>query len=244
MKVTVGQGSLWYNIRDLSPPTRWLPCGTTGAHTMVITGRNCPAACDATPQPCTFRAILSCELRGCASHVRTNRPSPRPRGAGLARVALRPPVASLPSRGFTPHAPVRGAFVLPATHDGGLASRHHPGAFLPLETLTGALPSAPTKACHPWNQTRAIAPLDHSPELSHPGTHDQSFRALDFEQGPSSPCTLTRGCVPSTTRRTRCSCTSAGFSARHRPQRNGWPRQQSAKERHETHAARGGGHGG
>jgi len=114
------------------------------------------AACDATPHPRTSRAILSCSLGECASHVRTDRPHPAPKGAGLARVALRPPVASLPSRGFTPHAPVRGAFVLPATHDQGAS---------PLEPDKGL--------SHPSTTRR---------RLPRPGTHGQSLRALDDAQ--------------------------------------------------------------
>lgn len=129
------------------------------------------AACYATPHPRTFRAILSCSLGECASHVRTDRPHPAPpprrrlifqisalraRGAGLARAALRPPVASLPSRGFTPRAPVRGAFVLPATHD------------------QGAPPLEPDKGLSHPSTTRR--------RLSRPGTHDQSLRALDDAQ--------------------------------------------------------------
>lgn len=128
-------------------------------------------------------------LRGCASHVRTDRPHPAPNGAGLARVALRPPVASLQTRALTAHGPVRGAFVLPATHDGGVASRHHPrrrpgnpsGAFLPLETLT--------KAHRPWNQTRGYrAPRPTRRRLSRPGTHEQAaFEPLHPDEGYSPP---------------------------------------------------------
>lgn len=98
-----------------------------------------------TPHPRTVRAILSCGFRRCASHVRTDRPHPAPKGAGLARVALRPPVASLPSRGFTPHAPVRGAFALPRPIDRGFA----------LGTHQGASPLEPDKG---------YRALDHSPE--------------------------------------------------------------------------------
>ncbi len=117
-----------------------LPCPRRAAAkgTAAIRPRNDRAACGDTPHPRPFRAILNCGLGECASHVRTDRPHPAPKGAGLARAALRPPVASLQSRGFTPHAPVRGAFVLPATH--------RPRRFA-LGTRRGV-----------------IAPLDHSPE--------------------------------------------------------------------------------
>ncbi len=120
-------------------------------------------------------------LSGCASHVRTDRPHPPLRGLGLARVALRPPVASLPTRALTARGPVRGAFVLPATHDGGFASRHHPRAFLPLETLT--------KAHRPWNPTRGYrAPRPTRRRLSRPGTHEQAaFEPLHPDEGYSPP---------------------------------------------------------
>ena len=117
-----------------------------------------------TPHPRTSRAILNCGLGECASHVRTDRPHPAPKGAGLARVALRPPVASLPSRGFPPHAPVRGAFALPRPIDRGFALGPHQGAS-PLEPDKGL--------SHPSTTRR---------RLSRPGTHDQSLRALDDAQ--------------------------------------------------------------
>ena len=174
----------------------------------------CAAACGATPRSGTSRAILRYDLGERASHVRTDRPHPAPpplrrlifqisalraRGAGLARAALRPPVATLPSRGFTPRAPVRGAFVLPATHDRGFATRRagaawqepRQGAFAPLGTLT-----------------RAIAPLTTRRRLPRPGAHGQSLRALDDAQeafmplhpdgGYSSPSTHDRAIVPVT----------------------------------------------
>jgi hypothetical protein len=148
------------------------PCPRRSAAkgTAAIRPRNDRAAYAASPHSRPFRAILNCGLGECASHVRTDRPHPAPNGAGLARAALRPPVASLQSRGFTPHAPVRGAFALPATHDGGFASRHHSGAIPPLKT-----------------RTRAIAPLTTRRRLSRPGTHDQSLRALDNAQAAFMP---------------------------------------------------------
>ena len=158
-------------------------------------GAFCAAAYKPTPHQNRSRAILKYALRWCASHVRTDRPHPAPDGAGLARVALRPPVASLPSRGFPPHALVRGAFVLPATHDGGFASRAPPKA-LPWELTKG-------RSC-PWTLTRAIAPLTTRRRFSHPGTHDQSLRALDDAQGAFMPLHPDGGySSPSTRRRTK-----------------------------------------
>lgn len=101
----------------------------------------------ATPHPRAFRAILNDGLGECASHGRTDRPSPRPeRGAGLARgysTPLHPPTQGLRTLGK----PARGAFVLPATHDGGFASRApfrgHPA---------------------PENPDKGYRALDHSPE--------------------------------------------------------------------------------
>ena len=137
-----------------------------------------------TPHPRTARAILSCGFRRCASHVRTDRPHPAPNGAGLARVALRPPVASLPSRGFTPHAPVQGAFALPRPIDRGFALGPHQGAS-PLEPDKGL--------SHPSTTRR---------RLSRPGTHDQSLRALDDAQVAFMPLHPDEG-RPSTRRRIR-----------------------------------------
>lgn len=151
------------------------------------------AACAATPHPRTSRAILSCKLGECASHVRTDRPHPAPpprrrlifqisalraRGAGLARVALRPPVASLPSKGFHTPAPVRGAFVLPATHDGGFASatpfRGHPA---------------------PENPDKGYRALDHSPEtVASRAPTTRACALWTTRRRPSCPCTLTGGC--------------------------------------------------
>lgn len=181
--ISAGQGArLWYTAtravgRPGHPPFRTKSCRKS------LIGR---AAAHIPP----FHAILiEGRLRGCASHVRTDRPHPAPNGAGLARVALCPPVASLQTRALTAHGPVRGAFVLPATHDGGVASRHHPrrrpgnpsGAFLPLETLT--------KAHRPWNQTRGYrAPRPTRRRLSRPGTHEQAaFEPLHPDEGYSPP---------------------------------------------------------
>lgn len=115
--------------------------------TLVCNGRpHRLGECSATPHPRTFRAILNCGFRRCASHVRTDRPHPPTCGGlGLARETLRPPVASLQSRGFTPHAPVRGAFALPRPIDRGFATGPHQGAS-PLEPDKG------------------YRTLDHSPE--------------------------------------------------------------------------------
>ena len=74
-----------------------------------------------------------------------------------------------------------------------LPLRHDQGAFAPLGTLT-----------------RAIAPLTTRRRLPRPGTHDQSFRALENEQAAFLPLHPDEGLRPSITRRTRCSCTSAG----------------------------------
>lgn len=71
---------------------------------------------------------------------------------------------------------------------GGSASRHRQGftrgptkrAFEPLGTLT--------KALRPWSQTRGYrAPSTTRRRLSRPGTHDQSFRALDDAQVAFEP---------------------------------------------------------
>lgn len=162
-----------------SPHTQVL-CYNAGVRVAAVcqTHRIRVAAYIPTPRSGTSRAILKYGLGERASHVRTDRPHPAPDGAGLARAALRPPVASLPSRGFPPHAPVRGAFVLPATHDGGFASATPPKA-LPWELTKG-------RSC-PWTLTRAIAPLTTRRRFSHPGTHDQSLRALDDAQGAFMP---------------------------------------------------------
>ena len=141
--------------------------------------------CNATPHPRTFRAILSCGFRRCASHVRTDRPHPPTCGGlGLARETLRPPVASLPSRGFTPHAPVRGAFALPRPIDRGFATGPHQGAS-PLEPDKGyrALDHSP----------ETIASRHPRPELARSGRRAGGFHApAPWAGGP-----------PSTRRRTR-----------------------------------------
>lgn len=127
------------------------------SHTIVCRRRYPPLPqALATPHPSTSRAILSYGLGECASHVRTDRPHPAPEGAGLARKALRPPVASLPSKGFHTPAPVRGAFALPATHDRGFAPGPHQGTSSLEPCMAGV-----EEPC-----IGVIAPLDHSPETS------------------------------------------------------------------------------
>ncbi len=160
------------------------------SHTIVCR-RRYPALPQAlaTPHPSTSRAILSYGLGECASHVRTDRPHPAPEGAGLARKALRPPVASLPSKGFHTPAPVRGAFVLPATHDRGFAPRRASAAWqaphqrsyrAPLEPIDqGASPLEPDKGLSHPSTTRR--------RLPRPGTHGQSLRALDDAQAAFMP---------------------------------------------------------
>lgn len=138
-----------------------------------------------TPRSRTSCAILRYGLGERASHVRTDRPHPPPKGLGLARVALRPPVASLPTRTLTARGPVRRLCLstpfrgvpAPENPDRGFATRAsaawkepRQGAFAPLGTLT-----------------RAIAPLTTRRRFSHPGTHDQSLRALDDAQGAFMP---------------------------------------------------------
>lgn len=136
----------------------------------------CAAACDATPRSGTTRAILRYDLGERASHVRTDRPHPATDGAGLARAALRPPVASLPTRAVTARGPVRRLCL--STPFRGVPAPKNPdqGAFAPLGTLT-----------------RAIAPLTTRRRFSHPGTHDQSLRALDDAQGAFMPLHLGGG---------------------------------------------------
>lgn len=154
------------------------------SHTIVCRRRYPPLPqALATPHPSTSRAILSYGLGECASHVRTDRPHPAPPpeaadfcksvpcghgGAGLARKALRPPVASLPSKGFHTPAPVRGAFVLPATHDRGLALGAHQRSYrAPLEPIDqGTSSLEPCMAGVEEPCIGVIAPLDHSPETS------------------------------------------------------------------------------
>ena len=126
----------------------------------IFPQRRARAAYDPTPKPGPFRGILKLVLRGFASHGRTDRPS-----AWQGR------------RFALPLHPSRSALTPEPSGEPSCS----------LRPMTGALPSVPTKAHRPWNQTRAIAPLDHSPELSHPGTHDQSFRALDIEQAAFRP---------------------------------------------------------
>lgn len=149
------------------------------SHTIVCRRRH-PALPHAlaTSHPSTSRAILSYGLGECASHVRTDRPHPAPDGAGLARKALRPPVASLPSKGFHTPAPVRGAFVLPATHDRGFALGTHQG--------TSSL--EPDKGLSHPSTTRR--------RLPRPGTHGQSLRALDDAQAAFMPLHLGGGGYP------------------------------------------------
>lgn len=148
--------------------------------TLVCNGRpHRLGECSATPHPRTFRAILNCGFRRCASHVRTDRPHPPTCGGlGLARETLRPPVASLQSRGFTPHAPVRGAFALPRPIDRGVA----------LGTHQGASPLEPDKGLSHPSTTRR--------RLSRPDTHDQSLRALDDAQVAFMPLHRGRGDTP------------------------------------------------
>lgn len=139
------------------------------SHTIVCRRRYPPLPQPlATSHPSTSRAILSYGLGECASHVRTDRPHPAPEGAGLARKALRPPVASLPSKGFHTPAPVRGAFVLPATHDRGLALGAHQRSYrAPLEPIDqGTSSLEPCMAGVEEPCIGVIAPLDHSPETS------------------------------------------------------------------------------
>lgn len=148
-------------------------------------GAFCAAAYKPTPRRSRSRAILKYVLRWRASHVRTDRPHPPLKGLGLARVALRPPVASLPTRTLTARGPVRRLCLstpfrgvpAPEDPDRGFATRAsaawkepHQGAFAPLGTLT-----------------RAVAPLTTRRRFSHPGTHDQSLRALDDAQGAFMP---------------------------------------------------------
>ena len=135
----------------------------------------------ATPHPRAFRAILNDGLGECASHGRTDRPSPRPeRGAGLARgysTPLHPPTQGLRTLGK----PARGAFVLPATHDRGLALGTHQRSYrAPLEPIDqGTSSLEPDKGLsHPLTTRR---------RLSRPGTHDQSLRALDDAQAAFMP---------------------------------------------------------
>ncbi len=152
------------------------------SHTVVCRRRYPPLPqALATPHPSTSRAILSYGLGECASHVRTDRPHPAPEGAGLARKALRPPVASLPSKGFHTPAPVRGAFVLPATHDPGFALGTHQRSYrAPLEPIDqGASPLEPDKGLSHPSTTRR--------RLPRPGTHGQSLRALDDAQAAFMP---------------------------------------------------------
>jgi hypothetical protein len=176
--------NLWYNLRHRSQPTRWPKSASGTRHTMVIIGGNCSPACGDTPHSGPCRAILNCGLGECASHGRTDRPSPHLDDAGLARVALRPPVASLQTRALTARGPVRGAFVLPATHDGGFASA------TPFRGVPA--PENPDKGC------RA---LDHSPgDFRVPAPTTRACALWTTRRRLSCPCTQTRGCAPSTTR--------------------------------------------
>lgn len=132
-----------------------------------------------TPRSGTSRAILRYGLGERASHGRTDRPSPHltvPAWQGR-RFAL--PLH--PSRAGVSH-PMHpcgepSCSLRPMTE--ALPLGHHSGAFLPLKTQT--------KAPRPWNLTRAIAPLTTRRRFSHPGTHDQSLRALDDAQGAFMP---------------------------------------------------------
>lgn len=161
------------------------------SHTIVCRRRH-PALPQvlATPHPSTSRAILSYGLGECASHVRTDRPHPAPEGAGLSRKALRPPVASLPSKGFHTPAPVRGAFVLPATHDRGFAlGTHQRSCRAPLEPIDqGTSSLEPDKGLSHPSTTRR--------RLPRPGTHGQSLRALDDAQAAFMPLHLGGGGYP------------------------------------------------
>lgn len=80
---------------------------------------------------------------------------------------------------------------------GGSASRHRP-------RLRPGDPPMGLRA--PWNPDQGASPLepdeglscpcDHSPGLSRPGTHDQSFRALDDEQAAFEPLHPDEGYSP------------------------------------------------
>ena len=176
--------------------------------------RKARAAYDPTPKPGPFRGILKSVLSGFAIHGRTDRPS-----AWQGR------------RFALPLHPSRSALTPEPSGEPSCS----------LRPMTGALPSVPTKAHRPWNQTRAIAPLDHSPELSHPGTHDQSFRALDIEQAAFMPLHPDEGySLPRPRAGHAVPAPRPGFTpdpTMGRP----WSRQRANAQK-ET-AARGGGHG-
>lgn len=149
----------WYHPAS-APTDRFTAAGHAAG---ADHSRRARAAYDPTPKPGGFRGILKLELRGCASHGRGTRP---------AWQGWRFALPLHPSRAGVSH-PMHpcgepSCSLRPMTE--ALPLRHHPGAFLPLETLT-----------------RAIAPLTTRRRFSHPGTHDQSCRALDIEQAAFMP---------------------------------------------------------
>lgn len=115
-------------------------------------------------------------ITGYASHGRTDRPSPHPKGRGLGKGQLRPRCIPRPRKAFVPSCGTSrpGRCPGPAKEPSCSLGTHDQGAS-PLEPDAGL--------SRPGPLAEAIAPLHPRPELSRSG----------HEQGPSSPCTLTRG---------------------------------------------------
>lgn len=178
MIVAAQQGKLCYDRHRIPCAIlRRSSCGATNGTARIRPGFS-PAACDATPHPRTFRAILNCGLGDCASHGRTDRPSPHPRVRAWQGWRFALPLH--PSRAGVSHPmhpcgePSRSLRPI----DRGFAPGPHQGES-PLEPDGGL--------SHPSTTRR---------RLSRPGTHDQSLRALDNAQAAFMPLHPDEGAAP------------------------------------------------